>query len=152
MAYQLHRAQRVSASLSEVTDFFERPENLEFLTPTFLRFKTHTPGPIEMKVGALIDYTIALYGVPMRWRTLIEEYVPSEHFIDVQLEGPYKRWHHLHTFRSIEGGTEIGDTVTYELPMGPLGAMAHSLFVKSQLETIFAYRYRVVAQKFGELG
>lgn len=102
-----------------------------------------------MREGALIDYTIRLHGVPLHWRTRIERYVPGVEFVDLQLKGPYKYWHHHHTFREISGGTEIGDTVTYELPFGPLGEAAHSWFVKGQLDTIFDYRNHVVREKFG---
>ena len=149
--YVLERRQTVAASLKEVTHFFENPRNLEALTPPFLRFTIETDGDIAMKEGALIDYTISLHGLPMRWRTSIESYQPGVDFVDLQLKGPYKYWHHHHTFRAVFGGTEIGDKVTYELPWGPLGALAHNLFVKRQLTAIFDYREKVVAKKFGRV-
>lgn len=147
----LERRQTVAASLDEVTSFFENPRNLEALTPPFLRFTIRTEGNIEMKEGALIDYSISLHGLPMSWSTRIESYQPGVDFVDVQLNGPYKYWHHHHTFRAVPGGTEIGDKVTYELPLGPLGAVAHNLFVKRQLATIFDYREKVVAERFGRV-
>ncbi len=145
----LKRVQLVPAPLSEVARFFEEPKNLGEITPPFLNFQIRTEGPLEMREGALIDYTIRLHGVPMLWRTKIDRYVPQVEFVDLQLEGPYKYWHHLHTFRRVDRGTEIGDEVTYELPLGPLGAVAHSLFVRRQLETIFDFRAQVVREKFG---
>lgn len=36
------------------------------------------------------------------------------------------------------------DTIDYELPMGFLGEIAHSFFVKKKLEHIFDYRYGVL--------
>jgi ligand-binding SRPBCC domain-containing protein len=147
--YTLLRQQHVSASLPAVTEFFEDPRNLEALTPSFLNFQIETPGAIEMRMGALIDYKIGLYGVPMRWRTRIERYNPGVDFVDLQLKGPYKYWHHLHTFRATARGTEIGDRVTYELPFGLFGTLAHFLFVRRQLKTIFDHRTRVVEDLFG---
>ncbi|HEY4056000.1 MAG TPA: SRPBCC family protein, partial [Kofleriaceae bacterium] len=133
----------------EVFEFFANAENLEKLTPPSLSFHILSPTPIEMKRGARIDYRIKLQGVPMKWRTKIEAYEPEERFIDIQEKGPYKTWHHTHTFRDVPGGTEIRDRVEYELPLGPLGAIAHALFVKRQLRGIFDYRVKVMRDMFG---
>jgi hypothetical protein len=147
--YTLERVQRVPRPRTEVFRFFADAANLERLTPGFLSFRIMTPLPIAMQPGALIDYRIALFGLPMTWRTLIESYSPGEQFVDVQLKGPYKRWHHTHTFRDVPGGTEIRDHVEYALPLGPLGRIAHALMVKRTLARIFDHRARVMADMFG---
>lgn len=149
MRYHLVRTQQVPVTRASVTDFFEQPENLQELTPPFLHFQIETPLPITMKEGARIDYTIRLHGLALRWRTHIEAYVPGRRFVDVQLKGPYALWRHTHTFLEIEGGTEIRDHVEYELPFGPIGALGHRALVRRQLETIFDFRAKVVADRFG---
>ena len=58
-----------------------------------------------MEQGAIIDYTIRLAGVPLRWRTVIDEWDPPHAFRDVQVRGPYATWEHTHEFVSHEGGT-----------------------------------------------
>jgi ligand-binding SRPBCC domain-containing protein len=40
------------------------------------------------------------------------------------------------------------DRVEYELPLGPLGRIAHTLFVRRQLEAIFDFRARAIAELF----
>ena len=103
-----------------------------------------------MRPGTLIDYRITLFGIGLRWRTLIETFEPEARFVDVQLKGPYAVWRHTHTFEDApDGGTELGDRVAYELPLGPLGEIAHVLFVKRQLKQIFDYRARVMHERFG---
>ncbi len=141
----LERAQHVPRSRDDVFAFFADAHNLEAITPGFLRFRIVTPGRIAMAPGALIDYRLSLFGVPFAWRTRIEEYVPGERFVDVQLSGPYRRWRHLHTFEDAPGGTVVGDRVEYELPLGPLGAIAHALLVRRSLARIFAHRERRIA-------
>lgn len=147
--YTLERTLVVPRSRDEVFPFFADAANLERLTPPFLGFTILTPLPIDMRAGALIDYRIKLNGIPMRWRTLIESYDPPNSFVDTQVKGPYARWHHTHTFRDVPGGIEIGDVVRYELPLGPLGRLAHAVMVKRQLATIFDYRTRVMMELFG---
>ena len=105
--------------------------------------------PIEMKTGAIIDYTLRLYGIPVRWRTRIDLFEPEIRFIDTQVKGPYRYWRHLHEFDEIDAGTSIRDKVDYELPFGPLGTMARALFVRGSLESIFQYRRQAVADIFG---
>lgn len=148
--YTLSRQQEVPRPLEEVWPYFATPENLEDMTPDTLRMRIITPGPLEMREGALFDYVVQTHGVPMRWTTLITDYEPPHRFVDVQLRGPYSFWHHTHSFSSTaSGGTLIEDTVRYMMPLGPLGALAHALVVKRDLETIFAFRQKKIVALFG---
>lgn len=149
--YHLARRQRVPRPRHEVFAFFADAANLEKLTPPFLGFHILTPMPIVMGVGARIDYKISLHGIKLTWQTVIESFDPDDRFVDVQMKGPYKWWHHTHTFADVPGGTEIGDEVDYEVGFGPLGTIAHGLFVKRQLRTIFDYRTRVMTELFGAM-
>ncbi len=129
----------------EVFDFFSRASNLERITPPFLRFRIKTPEPIEMRRGALIDYNLRIHGVPALWRTLIAEWEPPYQFVDMQLKGPYKLWHHTHTFSEENGGTRMVDEVRYEVPLGPLGDIVHRFFVRKDVENIFRFRNSQIA-------
>jgi ligand-binding SRPBCC domain-containing protein len=142
----LERAQLVPRRREDVFAFFSDAHNLEAITPGFLRFRIVTPGPIELAPGALIAYRLSLFGVPFSWRTRIDELVPGERFVDVQLAGPYRRWRHLHTFEDAPGGTLVRDRVDYELPFGPLGTLAHALLVRPSLARIFAHRAARIAE------
>jgi hypothetical protein len=139
--HRLERTQRVALPLSEVFAFFSNASNLEALTPPFLRFRILTPMPVEMRVGAHIDYALSLLGIPIRWRTRITEWEPGVRFVDEQEEGPYAVWRHTHAFES-EGpsSTTVRDIVDYSLPFGPLGSLAHALFVERALGRIFDFR------------
>ena len=146
--FVLSRVQSVARPLPEVFAFFSDPVNLARITPPWLGFRMLTPSQ-EMRQGLLIDYRIRPMGIPQRWRSEITLWDPPHRFVDEQVRGPYRSWHHLHEFRVVDGGTEIRDTVRYALPLGPLGRLAHVLVVKPQLESIFAYRERIVGELFG---
>lgn len=147
--YVLERRQLVPRPRHELFAFFSEAANLERITPAFLHFRILTPLPVEMKAGTLIDYRLRLYGLPLRWRSRIERWEPGRSFTDVQLSGPYRSWVHRHEFHDAPGGTEVRDRVEYQLPLGPLGALAHALLVRRSVESIFDHRRRVIADLFG---
>jgi ligand-binding SRPBCC domain-containing protein len=149
---QLNRTQFFPFPPEEVFPFFESPENLGTITPSWLSFRMLTPVPVGMKEGAVIEYTISWLGIPMRWKTLISRYDPPHCFSDVQLKGPYALWEHMHTFRAVDGGTEMTDTIRYALPFGVLGSIAHALFVRRQIDGIFDHRAAVLARRFDPHG
>ena len=148
MSYRLHRRQIVDATLSEVFAFFSDPFNLAVITPPWLGFRIAESTDRTVRLGTTIRYRLRLHGVPLGWESRIAEYVEGEVFADEMLSGPYRRWYHRHTFRSVPGGVEIEDVVEYELPFGPLGRLAHALFVRRQLRAIFAYRAWRITQLF----
>ncbi len=148
--YTLHRRQVVRRPLSEVFPFFAQPENLSLLTPRSLGFQMLTPSPVVMKQGTVIDYTIRVGGIPMRWTTLITEYDPPYRFVDVQIKGPYSYWHHAHTFAETDDGTLITDDVRYALPLGVVGRVVHALAVQRRLEHILSHRREIIDRLFSQ--
>jgi ligand-binding SRPBCC domain-containing protein len=136
----------------EVFRFFENPRNLKEITPPQLSFQVTSPGEIEMRSGASIDYTIRWLGLPMKWRTRITGYHPPLFFVDEQVLGPYKLWRHRHDFDEADGVSTISDRVEYELPMGAIGRVAHGIIVGRQLKGIFAYRQRAITRILGVPG
>jgi ligand-binding SRPBCC domain-containing protein len=142
----LRREQRLPGTPDEVFPFFADALNLEAITPPWLGFEVTTPGTIEMRPCTLIEYRLRLHGVPLRWRTVIAVWDPPRRFVDVQIQGPYRLWHHTHDFEPDgESGTTMRDTVRYALPLGALGAVADRVVVRSDLDAIFDFRAREVA-------
>jgi ligand-binding SRPBCC domain-containing protein len=70
------------------------------------------------------------------------------YFVDEQRMGPYKIWHHEHHFTETDDGVLMKDKVSYALPFGILGTIAHPIIVKKKLNEIFDYRYQKVEALF----
>lgn len=146
--YVLERTQQLDLPADQAFEFFAEARNLEQITPPWLGFQLTTPGTIEMRAGALIDYRLTLHAIPVRWRTRIDLWEPPVRFVDLQMRGPYALWEHTHTFeRDGDDAVIIRDRVRYALPLGPLGRIAHAVVVRRDLERIFDYRQRVVAER-----
>ncbi len=145
--HTLRRSQRLPGGTPEVFEFFADAGNLEAITPPLLRFEIVTPRPIEMRVGAIIEYKLRLHGARLRWLTRIEEWEPGVRFVDMQLAGPYRLWHHTHEFEPDgHGGTVMRDVVRYALPYWPLGELGMPL-VRRDLDRIFDFRAAEVARR-----
>jgi ligand-binding SRPBCC domain-containing protein len=146
--HTLRREQRIRGTPGAVFEFFADAGNLEAITPPWLRFEIVTPRPIAMGVGALVEYGLVLHGLPISWLTRIEAWEPGVRFVDAQLTGPYRLWHHTHEFAPDgAGATLMRDTVRYALPLGPLGEVAHRAFVARDLRRIFDFRAAEVGRR-----
>jgi ligand-binding SRPBCC domain-containing protein len=140
--YRIERRQVVPTCLAGCWRFFSDPRNLEKITPPAMNFTIRNDLPAEIYPGLMIEYTVSpLFGVPLTWLTEIVQVDAPHRFVDEQRVGPYRIWHHEHSFRALpEGGTEVHDLVTYVPPLGPLGVLLNRLVIRPQLERIFDYR------------
>jgi ligand-binding SRPBCC domain-containing protein len=145
---ELRREQTLEAPIERCFEFFSRAENLEAITPPWLRFRITSPTPIEMHVGTVIRYRLALHGIRVSWLTRIEQWDPPRGFVDQQLRGPYALWHHTHEFEPIDGGarTRMRDVVRYRHRFGPLGTLGEHLLVRRDLRRIFDFRRDQIAR------
>lgn len=146
--HELKRRTEIKRHREELFDFFSKAENLNLITPPELGFRIRTPLPIEMKKGAIIDYTIKLNGLPFMWKTEITEWEPPLSFTDTQISGPYKVWIHKHEFEEIGDFTIMTDTVNYLSPGGLLEFIPNKLFVEKKVNRIFDYRESILADIF----
>jgi ligand-binding SRPBCC domain-containing protein len=146
-ARTLHAELWLPQPIDTVFPFFADAGNLEAITPPLLHFRILTPRPIEMRVGALIDYRLRVRGIPVTWRTRISAWEPSFRFIDEQIKGPYRTWVHEHTFEEKDGGTLCRDRVDY---LAPGGSLISRLFVDQDVQEIFRFRHTMLENLFAQ--
>ena len=151
MIHTLHMRQILHATRQRCWEFFSNPRNLAKITPPDMGFVVKSEQPPHVYAGMMIEYRVSpLFGIPMTWLSEITQVCEGEYFIDEQRVGPYAIWRHEHRFTDLaDGRTEMHDIVTYVLPFSPFSEIVHPFLVKPQLDKIFAYREKVVAQLFG---
>jgi ligand-binding SRPBCC domain-containing protein len=135
--YRLIAQQFTSQPREQIFEFFSDAWQLEAITPPWLHFEVLTPAPIVISQGTLIDYRLRLRGIPLRWQSIISVWEPPHRFVDEQMRGPYRRWHHEHIFEEQAAGTLCRDIVDYEVPGG---ALINWLLVERDIRKIFAFR------------
>ena len=150
--YTLHRIQKLPITQEQAWDFLSDPHNLGRITPESMDFRILSGADRPMFAGQIIEYTVKpIAGISTKWVTEITHCVNNHYFVDEQRYGPYALWHHKHFIRPVAGGVEMEDLIHYKLPLGILGQLAHGLFVKAKLNSIFEYRNKVLQEKFGTL-
>jgi ligand-binding SRPBCC domain-containing protein len=150
--FTVRREQVLPGRPEDVFPFFADARNLEAITPPLLRFEVVTPGDIDMRVGALIQYRLKVHGIGVDWLTSIQAWDPPHRFVDVQVRGPYRLWHHTHEFVPHPDGTLMTDTVRYAIGWGFAGEIAARAFVHGDVAAIFDYRRDAVPRELARRG
>lgn len=147
--YQLKRTQFIKTDIEQAWDFFSSPKNLQVITPPYLGFEIKSELPEKMYPGLFISYKVSpLLGIKLNWTTEITHVQEPYFFVDEQRVGPYRIWHHEHHFVQKNGGIEMTDIVSYQLPFGWLGKLFHPIIVAPKLNEIFSFRFKKVEEIF----
>lgn len=148
--HRLHFKQALPIGLDEAWGFFSNPGNLSKITPTSMDFNIISGQSSDMYPGQVITYTVRpLAGIKTKWVTEISQIAKPNYFVDTQLSGPYKVWHHQHLFRKIENGVLMEDILHYEVPFGWLGDIVNQLIIRKKVQHIFEHRRAVLNERFG---
>lgn len=147
---KLFKVQYVSHPKNEVFKFFSDEFNLEKITPPLLSFKVLGKSTQKIQEGTIIDYKLKIHGIPIKWKSLIKNFIKNETFTDQQLRGPYAKWVHQHDFISVGHGTLMTDDIVYKVPLGLIGRIFAGAFVKRDVNKIFEFRQQVIGDIFHE--
>ena len=149
----LYAKQTVNKEVGVLWDFFRKPRNLNQLTPKDVDFKIISGKSDDFYEGKIISYKIKPFKlVVLNWVTEISQIKEGSYFIDNQISGPYKMWHHEHHFKSnADGTTEIIDKVKYKVPFYILGRLMHKIFIRRKLLDIFIFRQKKINELFNNL-
>ncbi len=147
--YTLESRQVLNATMETAWDLLSNPVNLQKITPAKMGFQITSGKPEKMYRGQIISYKVAPFaGIKTNWVTEITHVKERSYFIDEQRFGPYKMWHHEHRISPHSEGVLMYDRVSYKIPFGFLGHIAHALFIKKQLLKIFTYREKTLDKFF----
>jgi ligand-binding SRPBCC domain-containing protein len=148
--YTLEASQELNIPLAEAWDYFSSPSNLSNITPPKMGFNITSKVDRKAYQGQIITYKVSpVPYIKTNWVTEITTVKEQEFFIDEQRFGPYSMWHHEHFFETLpNGNTLMKDKISYKIPFGFLGAIAQTLFIKKQLQSIFKYREEVLDTLF----
>lgn len=147
--HTLERTQHLPIGLDKAWEFFSSPHNLSVITPDDMGFEVLSGAEDDMYEGQIISYTVRpIFGIPIKWVSRIQDVIEKKQFVDIQLKGPYKHWHHTHTFTPTDKGVEMKDVIRYQAPMGMLGRMIEPILVRPRLEKIFDYRFKTLEEMF----
>jgi ligand-binding SRPBCC domain-containing protein len=168
MRHTFQTEQWVPYPATRVFAFFANPGNLPRLMPSWQRARIERssivapPSVSSLSTGAAAgtasQMTISFRPLPfvpirMKWKASIVEFVWNEHFCDEQPQGPFAYWRHCHRvsaeMRGRTEGARVVDDLVYELPLGALSEPIHKLFVRGQIEKIFAYRQQQLMKLLG---
>ena len=148
--YTLYAKQTVATEIDLIWDFFRKPSNLNKLTPDDVEFKIISGKSDEFYEGKMISYKIKPFKmINFNWLTEISRIKEGSYFVDNQIFGPYKMWHHEHHFKSNDDGTtDIIDKVKYKVPFYILGKLIHKIFIRKKLFKIFMFRQNKINELF----
>ncbi|MEJ2206247.1 MAG: SRPBCC family protein, partial [Gemmatimonadota bacterium] len=130
-------------SVEETFAWHERPGALERLTPPWGEVT------VEKKEGGIRDGARVVLRVhqgpaSFRWELRHRDFEENRQFRDEQVSGPLKSWTHVHRFGPREGG---GCVLRDEIELGvPLGLPVAPGLIEKELDRLFAFRYRRLAQ------
>ncbi|MEV4311114.1 SRPBCC family protein [Actinocrispum sp. NPDC049592] len=119
-----------------------------------LRIEVHTAGMAhsgeqaiggvtsgQLRLGDTVTWQARHFGLRWRMTSRISAYEPPGHFVDEQVAGPFKRWHHAHHFEPDgNGGTIMRDVIDFAAPLGPLGTIAERLVLNRYMPRLIGIR------------
>lgn len=151
--YTIYSSISLELSPKEAWDFLSNPANLIELTPPRFKMKSLKGSDREFFSGAMYGFSLQPFpGYRAKWLSEITHIENQKRFTDVQWEGPYAFWHHVHEVRATdEGGSELIDRVFYKMPLGILGSLLHGPLVRPGLKETFQYRHLKLSERFGQI-
>src|SRR2546423_7951538 len=90
--------------------------------------------------GDEVTWEATHFGVRQRLTSRVTEFEPPRRFVDEMVRGAFRRFRHEHQFLAVDGGTAMLVTFDYTSPLGPLGRLADTLFLRQYMSQLLRRR------------
>jgi len=136
---------RIDQPLDNVFAWHIREGAFERLKPPWEQFEViGRSGSIQN--NGIVKLRTKIGPLYMKWIVRHAEYIPEKQFKDIQIEGLFPSFVHLHLFERFGTSCMLEDRIEYSLPAGRIGRLAAHRFVDRKLRKIFDYRHRTISQ------
>ncbi len=135
------KSSKIAVEAEALQRWHRAPAAFQRLTPPWQRLEI-VEQPAEIGDGARV---VVRMKIGPLWRTWVAEHrdcEPGLGFSDVQVQGPFAAWRHVHRFLGTgDGESELRDEIDYRLPLGAVGNLLGGGLVRRQLQRVFNYRH-----------
>ena len=130
----------IRAIPEEVFLFHTDVNNLVKISPSFVKVSVLHADPPGL--GQEVHIKVMQFGIfPIIMKMKFIEYEYPKVLTDMQLTGIFKSLKQVRIIEDIgDGYTRLTDKFEYEMPFGFLGIIAHVLFVRAMIQSMFTFR------------
>ncbi|MGH9189667.1 MAG: SRPBCC family protein [Acidimicrobiales bacterium] len=97
-----------------------------------------TTGRIDL--GQSVTWRATHFGIPFTMTSRVTELERPHRFVDEQVRGPFRSFHHEHLFDDANGGTVMADRVRFDAPLGFIGRTVERLLLARYLRQLIEQR------------
>lgn len=72
-------------------------------------------------LGETVTWRATHFCIPLTMTSSVTGLEPPYRFLDEQVRGPFRAFHHEHLFEALDGGTRMIDRIRFDAPFGPVG-------------------------------
>jgi ligand-binding SRPBCC domain-containing protein len=97
-----------------------------------------------ISLGETVTYKGKHLGISQQLTSKVTEFDRPHLFVDEMQKGAFKSLRHEHHFIATEEGTIMRDVFNFQSPLGILGNLANTLFLKSYMTRFLENRNKVI--------
>lgn len=91
-------------------------------------------------LGESVTWRATHFRIPFTMTSKVTALERPHRFVDEQVRGPFRSFHHEHLFEPADGGTRMIDRVRFDAPLGPIGRLVERAVLASHLQRLIAIR------------
>jgi ligand-binding SRPBCC domain-containing protein len=94
----------------------------------------------QLGLGETVTWRARHFGIPFTMTSKITAWERPRRFVDEQVRGPFRSFHHEHRFEALDGTTTMTDRIRFDAPLGPIGRLVERVVLGRYLHKLIAER------------
>ena len=97
-----------------------------------------------IQLGESVTWEATHFGFRQKLTSKITQFQRPQSFRDSMVSGAFKKFDHDHIFEPYNNGTKMTDVFNYRSPLGLLGRIADTMFLKNYMKRLLMQRNQVI--------